>query len=329
MRLSDFDYNLPKELIAQRPLKERDQAKLMVINRAQATIEHRTFKDILEYIGKEDTLVLNDTRVLNCRLHGYRPTGGKVEILLLNQKEGCVFNALIKPNRVKLNERIIFNDHGISCQVTSRNEVTFSVSNANAVYRLGLVPLPPYIKRKPDNQDAVYYQTVYARKDGSVAAPTAGLHFTQRLIKEIKSVGINIAYVTLHIGYATFKPVKAENVLNHKMDKEYFEIQDETEKLLNETKSRGARIFAVGTTSCRVLETYALGMKRGYTELFIYPGHQFKMADCLLTNFHLPKTTLLILVSAFAGEKIIKKAYQDAVEKKYRFYSYGDAMLIV
>jgi S-adenosylmethionine:tRNA ribosyltransferase-isomerase len=236
---------------------------------------------------------------------------------------------LIKPARVKLHEKIQFNATDIFCEVTAKNEVAFTAAGIDAIYGLGVMPLPPYIKRDPQDSDEVDYQTVYAREHGSIASPTAGLHFTQELISSIGSRGVSIAYVTLHVGYATFKPVKAENITEHIMEKEEFQINQHAASAINRTRAKGGRIFAVGTTSCRVLETYASGIMEGATGLFIYPGYSFKMVDCLLTNFHLPRTTLLMLVSAFAGKELIKIAYREAVDKKYRFYSYGDAMLVI
>ena len=331
MQLSDFDYLLPKELIAQYPLKERDTARLLVLDRRQGRIEHCIFKNIVDYFQPGDLLVLNNTKVLPARLIGSRVTGGRVELLLLRQKPGLglTFDALIKPGRVKLKEKIIFNGGKIYGKVTDKNEITFSTRDIETIYKLGLMPLPPYIKRDSQDLDSIYYQTVYASIKGSVASPTAGLHFTEELIRQIKSQGVNIAYITLHISYSTFKPVKSEDITEHKMEKEYFQINQEAQSKINQTYLEKGRIFAVGTTACRSLETYASGFKSGYTDLFIYPGFKFKMTDCLITNFHLPRTTLFILVCAFAGEKLIKKAYQEAIDKRYRFYSYGDAMLIV
>ena len=329
MKLSDFDYTLPKELIAQYPLKERDTARLLVLNRQQRTIEHCFFKNIIDYFQPNDLLVLNNTKVLPSRLIGSRITGGKVELLLLRQKSGLNFEALIRPSRVKLKEKIIFNGGKIYGEVTAKNEITFLAKDIETIYNLGVMPLPPYIKRDSQDLDSVYYQTVYAQELGSIASPTAGLHFTEELITQIKSHGINTAYITLHISYSTFKPVKNEDITEHKMEKEYFQINKEAQSNINQAHLKKGRIFAVGTTACRALETYASGFKEGYTDLFIYPGYRFKMTDCLLTNFHLPRTTLFMLVCAFAGEKLIKKLYQEAIDKKYRFYSYGDAMLIV
>lgn len=329
LKLSDFDYDLPKELIAQYPLKERDAARLLVVKRKEGIIEHRIFKDIGDYLNKDDLLILNDTLVLPSRINGVRSTGGKVEILLLNRKSGLTFDALIKPARIKNGEKIHLNGNGFTCEVNSRNEVTFSGLDIEAIYKLGTLPLPPYIKRKTEALDEVYYQTVYAKNGGSIASPTAGLHFTDGLIAKLKSSGVRLGYVTLHVGYATFKPVKTEDIKDHEMGEEYFSVPYETEELIKNTRSQGTRIIAVGTTGTRVLETYASGPKEGFTRLFIYPGYEFKMVDCILTNFHLPRTTLYMLVCAFGQEELIKKAYSEAIEKRYRFYSYGDAMLII
>lgn len=347
MKLSEFDYPLPKELIAQYPLEERDTARLLVLDRKQCTIEHRIFKNIVDYFRQGDLIVLNNTKVLPSRLIGSRVTGGKVELLLLKAKSGLTFETLIKPSRIRLKEKIIFTppslqrkdsslqeraglDGGkIYGEVTAKNEVTFLAKDIETIYNLGVMPLPPYIKRVPRDLDSVYYQTVYARVKGSIASPTAGLHFTEELMTQIKSRGINIAYITLHISYSTFKPVKSEDIAEHKMEKEYFQISKEAQSNIKQACLKKGRIFAVGTTACRSLETYALANKEEYTDLFIYPGYKFKMADCLLTNFHLPRTTLFMLVCAFAGKKLVKKAYQEAIDRKYRFYSYGDAMLII
>ncbi|HLD82810.1 MAG TPA: tRNA preQ1(34) S-adenosylmethionine ribosyltransferase-isomerase QueA [Candidatus Omnitrophota bacterium] len=330
MKLSDFDYLLPKALIAQYPLKERDNARLLILDRKKGSIEHRIFKDITEYLKKEDLLVLNNTKVKACRIKARRLTGGKLELLLVKQKRGLVFEALIKPGRVRIGEEIIFNGGQASARISARNEVTFNLKDRNEVYKLGAMPLPPYIKREPEAIDNLYYQTVYAKEEGAIASPTAGLHFTEGLISKIESAGIDIAYVTLHVGYATFRPVKSEDITRHKMEPEYFEISDKARRLIKKAKENPkARICAVGTTSCRALEAYAQGKAKGQTHLFIYPGYKFKAIDCLLTNFHLPRTTLFMLVCAFAGERLIKKAYQEAIDKKYRFYSYGDAMLII
>ena len=347
MKLSDFDYNLPKELIAQYPNEERDTCRLMVLDRNKQTIEHHTFRDILEYVRKDDLFILNDTQVLPARLIGKRPSGGRVEVLLIGPKKGSCFNAMIKPSRLKVGEKIIFtppflkNKPSVEKEraglngaksfgiISGRNEITFDFQDVPSIYKLGIMPLPPYIKREAQDLDRIYYQTVYAREEGAIAAPTAGLHFTKELIEKMESLGINFAHLTLHVGVATFKPVKDENITGHKMEPEYFKISQEAMKKIENARKEQYRIIAVGTTSLRALETYAQGKNEGDTDLFIYPGYKFKITDDLLTNFHLPKTTLFMLVCAFAGEKLIKQAYQFAIDKKYGFYSYGDAMLII
>jgi S-adenosylmethionine:tRNA ribosyltransferase-isomerase len=329
LKLSDFDYDLPKELIAQHPLKERQDARLLVVRRKEGVIEDSVFKRFTGYLGKDDALVLNDTRVLPARVMGKRKTGGKVEFLLLRRKTGLTFESLIRPARIKLGEKITCNGGKVCAAVTGKNEVTFQADSAEQVYAHGCIPLPPYIKRQPDETDRIYYQTVYARQDGSVAAPTAGLHFTDGLLEEIAGLGARIVYVTLHIGYATFKPVKSEDITRHRMEPEQFFIPPQVPEAIRETRSRQGRVIAVGTTSLRALESYSTGMKEGRTDLFIYPGYEFKAADCLLTNFHLPRTTLFMLVCALGGTDLMRKAYRHAVEAKYRFYSYGDAMLIL
>lgn len=329
MELSDFDYTLPKDLIAQYPLKERDIARLLILDRKQGTIRHCYFKNISDYLHCDDLLVLNNTKVSPSRIIGSRLTGGKVELLLLKQKTGLTFDALIKPSRVKIKEKIIFDSGRMYGEVTDKNEITFNAKDIESVYNLGVMPLPPYIKRAPEDLDKIYYQTVYAKEEGAIASPTAGLHFTKDLIKGLESLGINFAYITLHVGLGTFRPVKIDDISAHEMEPEYFKVPQEAIDLVRRTQKNKARIIAVGTTACRTLETFAAGSKEGYTNLFIYPGYKFKMADCLITNFHLPKTTLFMLACAFAGEKLIKKAYQEAIDRRYRFYSYGDAMLII
>lgn len=329
MKLSDFDYELPKDLIAQYPLKERHKAKLLILNRASGLIEHRLFEDILNYINKDDLLVLNNTKVLTCRLMGRKATGGKVEVLLTRRKTGSIFEALIQPSRTKTGEKIIFAEGNITGIISGRGEISFKLQDANTIYQFGQVPLPPYIKREPEDLDKIYYQTVYAEKEGAIASPTAGLHFTDELLNEIKSRGIDTAYITLHVGLGTFKPVKSDNIIEHKMEPEYFNVPKNTQEKIESARINKKRIIPVGTTSLRALESYANGVKEGNTDLFIYPGYKFKVANCLLTNFHLPKTTLFMLVCAFGGEVLMKKAYQEAVAQKYRFYSYGDAMLVV
>ncbi|MBI4707072.1 MAG: tRNA preQ1(34) S-adenosylmethionine ribosyltransferase-isomerase QueA [Candidatus Omnitrophica bacterium] len=329
LRLSDFDYELPKELIALYPEKERDNCKMLIVDRKEQSIKHCVFRDIKDYFHQGDLFILNNTKVLPCRLLGKRATGGKVEIFLLNRKEGLIFTAMLKPSRLKIGEKIIFADKNISAEIISKDCVVFNAKGIESIYGLGVMPLPPYIKRDAEHLDKEYYQTVYAKKEGAVASPTAGLHFTKELIGSMENTGIKFGYLTLHVGLGTFKPVKDEEVVNHKMDKEYFEIPDEVSCAIKQAQESKAKICAVGTTSLRALEAFAQGAKQGWTDLFIYPGFKFQLADCLLTNFHLPRTTLFMLTCAFGGAELIKKAYQEAIDKKYRFYSYGDAMLIV
>ncbi|MCX5680040.1 MAG: tRNA preQ1(34) S-adenosylmethionine ribosyltransferase-isomerase QueA [Candidatus Omnitrophica bacterium] len=340
MKLSDFDYVLPKELIAQEPLKERSKCRLMVLDRTKYTIEHKTFEDIVSYIRPEDLLVLNDTKVIPARLFGKRSTGGKVEIFLIEKKEPTC-EALVRPSgRIKEGEKITL-ESGIEAEVLGWGEVGRFVRfdrPIDEVLEFGHVPLPPYINRLDVPEDKSSYQTVYADREGATASPTAGLHFTRELLVRIASCGARIEYVTLHTNYGTFAPVKTEEVENHKMHKESFELSVKTVDEIMKTKETGGKVFAVGTTSTRVLEscstllkTYNLQLtaKSGDTDIFIYPGFKFKVVDHLITNFHLPKSTLMLLVSAFAGREFIFEAYRKAVEEKYRFFSYGDTMLIL
>ncbi len=327
--LSEFDYPLPKDLIAQHPLENRVDARLMIVNRKTSEISHGIFKDVGSFFRERDLLVLNDTKVLHCRLMGNKTTGGKVEILLTRRLNGSTFSCLVQPSRTKIGEKIIFADGKICGALSARGQISFKQPDADIIYNYGVVPLPPYIKREPVDSDKIYYQTVYAKNEGALASPTAGLHFTQELLKDISAQGVNLAYVTLHVGLGTFRPVRCENILEHKMEPEYFLVPDETITRVNQVRVDKGRIIAVGTTALRTLETYASGRKEGNTDLFIYPGYKFKLVNCLLTNFHLPMTTLFMLVCAFGGEKLMKQAYQEAVEEKYRFYSYGDAMLII
>jgi len=329
MKLSDFDYDLPDELIAQYPLKDRESARLLVVNRKYGTLEHRIFSEISGYFKKGDLLVLNDTKVLPCRLFGKRETGGKVEVFLLAAHDNSRFSAMISPGRVKPGESIIFNKGGLKGTVLSKNEIVFSGIDKCDIYSHGVMPLPPYIRRPAEEIDNTYYQTVYARQEGAVASPTAGLHFTRALLNKISSSGVKLSYITLHVGPGTFRPVKCIDIESHKMEKEYYSVPESTCGLLDETRLYGGRVFAVGTTACRALEASFADSKSGFTELFIRPGYEFKAFDCLLTNFHLPRTTLFMLVCAFAGERLMKEAYRQAIENKYRFYSYGDAMLII
>ncbi len=344
MKLSDFDYTLPKDLIAQYPLKRRDNCRLLVVERNSKRIYHDKFSGILKYLPKESCLVLNDSKVIPARLLGRREkTGGKVEILLLKSlKEKNSFNALINPlKKLKIDERIIFNGSKIYAQLVDAKQkvVRFNTDITKHLNRLGKIPLPPYIKRAAEPLDEEFYQTVYAKRAGSVASPTAGLHFTKALLTRTAKSGIKTAKVTLHVNYATFNPVKTADITQHKMHSEEFSISQKTLKAIKEAKDKGEKIIAVGTTSCRVLETisHLPNWQRqvldsgcqDQTNIFIYPGYQFKLTDCLITNFHFPKTTLFMLVCAFAGRDLIMKAYQQAIDRKYRFYSYGDAMLIL
>lgn len=343
MKLSDFDYNLPKELIAQYPAEKRTDSKLLIIERKSQKIQHKKFPDIIDYINPSDVLVLNDTKVFPARLFGKKAkTLGKVEILLLERINKNSYKALIKPGPKggqRLN--IDFGKNGASAFKDGENSIIEFDSNGELqgfIEKSGQIPLPPYIKRKPEDIDRERYQTVYAEKSGAIAAPTAGLHFTDEILKSVKDKGVNVIKITLHVGYGTFKPVTCDNVKEHKMEKEYFEISKDSAARLNEARSNGGRVFCVGTTTCRALESAAIQLStnnsqlttyKGYTDLFIYPAYDFKFIDCLLTNFHLPRTTLLMMVSAFCGKDLLLKAYKEAIERKYRFYSYGDAMLII
>ena len=330
LKLTEFDYALPKELIAQYPLEDRVEARLLVVERKSGKVQHLIFKEVGDFFKSNDLLVLNDTKVLHCRLMGHKPTGGKVEILLIQRLNGTTFSCLVQPSRVKVGEKIIFGEGKVQGYLSARGQISFNQADADEIYSYGIVPLPPYIKREPEKLDEVYYQTVYAKHLGALASPTAGLHFTQDLLKSIQAQGVNLAYVTLHVGLGTFRPVKCENILEHQMEPEYFMVNPAVVSALNQTKANRARVIAVGTTALRALESFALGARQeGHTNLFIYPGFQFKIVDCLLTNFHLPATTLFMLVCAFAGRELMQRVYQEAVEKKYRFYSYGDAMLII
>ncbi|MBD3425638.1 MAG: tRNA preQ1(34) S-adenosylmethionine ribosyltransferase-isomerase QueA [Candidatus Omnitrophica bacterium] len=336
MELKEFDYELPKELIAQEPLGKRDRSRLMVLDRETHSITEKTFRDITGHIAPGDCLVLNDTKVLPVRLFGKRKTGAKVEIFLLDTK-GEKLRALVRPSkRIKQNEEIEL-ESGIKAVVHGEADVGRFVSfdsDIEEVLDSGHIPLPPYITRKDSLRDREDYQTVYASKEGATASPTAGLHFTGEILEELASKGVSIVHVTLHTSYGTFSPVKARNVEDHRMHSEYFEIGDDAAETVNRTKSDGGRVFAVGTTSTRVLESASssgegVRPEKGATNLFIYPGYEFKIVDGLITNFHLPESTLLMLVSAFAGKDFVLEAYSRAVESKFRFFSYGDAMLII
>lgn len=340
MKTSDFYYNLPKELIAQIPLEPRDTSKLLVLGRESGNIEHKHFYDIIDYLNPGDLLVCNDSRVLPARIFGIKDeTGARVEFLLLKQISGNRWETLCKPGKkAREGAKFSFGNGIMSATVEKVNDdgnriVSFECDdNFFAVLdKIGQMPLPPYITEKLKDRER--YQTVYSHELGSAAAPTAGLHFTDELLEKIKEKGVNVAYVTLHVGLGTFRPVKVDDVTNHKMHSEHYEIPEVTARLINETKKNGKRVIAVGTTSCRTLESVAsffgeIKPCNGFTDIFIYPGYEFKVLDGLITNFHLPESTLIMLVSAFAGYDNIMNAYNTAVEEKYRFFSFGDAMFI-
>lgn len=332
MKLSEFDYNLPKELIAQYPIEQRDRCRLMVLDRATQSITHKTFADIVSYFKSGDLLVMNNTKVIPARLFGKRKSGGRVEIFLLEKKDP-VCEALVKPGaRVKDGEIIVL-DSGDEVEVMGRGDigrqVRFKRPVEEIMAEIGHMPLPPYIDRDDEESDKYNYQTVYSDNDGATASPTAGLHFTKELLRRLSVLGVRLAYVTLHTNYGTFAPIKTDDIESHKMHKEYFELSEETAQAISETKKRGGKVFAVGTTTTRVLEYCTGRPTKGYTDMFIYPGYEFKVVDHLITNFHLPKSTLMLLVSAFAGKEFIFEAYRQAIAEKYRFFSYGDGMLIL
>lgn len=340
MKLSDFYFELPDELIAQEPLADRSASKLMIVHKNSKEIEHKTFKNILDLLHPGDCLVINNTRVIPARLIGEKEeTGSKVEFLLLNRLTVNQYEVMVKPGKkAKVGATIVFGNGKLTAKVLEVAEggnriVEFQYEGVfeQVLDELGQMPLPPYIHHTLEDKER--YQTVYSKYKGSAAAPTAGLHFTPELLQRIRDKGIQIAEVTLHVGLGTFRPVKVENVLEHKMHAEYYQISDETAKLINETKANGGRIIAVGTTSCRTLESAAvekglLQSSQGWTDIFIYPGYPFKIVDAMITNFHLPESTLIMLVSALAGKETIMHAYESAVKEKYRFFSFGDAMFI-
>ena len=340
MNVSDFYYDLPEELIAQTPIEKRDESRLMVLNRASQTIEHKTFKDIIEYLEPGDCLVRNNTKVIPARLYGKKATGAKIEFLLLNRIEGDIWECIVRPgHKLKPGTEVEFGDGILKAKVldvmeggTRKVEFKYEGIFNEILDKIGLMPLPPYIHESLKDNDR--YQTVYAKYEGSAAAPTAGLHFTPELFEKIKAKGIDVANVTLHVGIGTFRPVKVENVEEHHMHSEHFYIKQEDADKINNAKKNGKRVIAVGTTSCRVLETIAdeNGMVKpteGDTQIFIYPGYKYKCLDGLVTNFHLPESTLIMLVSALAGRDYIMKAYNEAIKERYRFFSFGDAMLIL
>lgn len=341
MNLKDFYFDLPEELIAQEPIEKRDTSRLLVLNKETGETSHGTFRDILKYVKKGDCLVLNDTRVIPARLFGVKKdTGSNIEFLLLVRKDRDTWEVMLRPGkRAKPGARFIFGNGELEAEILEVVEggnriVRFHYEGIfeEVLDRLGNIPLPPYIKKRLEEKER--YQTVYSKHEGSAAAPTAGLHFTHELLAELKQRGVSLAYVTLHVGLGTFRPVKVENILEHKMHSEYYNIDDENANIINGAKKAGGRIICVGTTSTRTIESIAddRGLVKaggGWTDIFIYPGYRFKITDALITNFHLPESTLLMLVSALAGRENILKAYDEAVANKYRFFSFGDAMLIV
>lgn len=340
MKVSDFNYNLPEELIAQHPYDKRDEARLMVIDKNTQTIEHHVFKDVIQYLEPGDCLVINNTKVLPARLYGKKDTGANVEFLLLKRIEGDFWEAMVRPgNKLKPGTKVTFGDGILKAEILDvleggNRKVKFKYDGIfnEILDQIGLMPLPPYIKEKLKDNDK--YQTVYAKHDGSAAAPTAGLHFTEELLAQIGQKGIQIANVTLHVGIGTFRPVKVENIEEHKMHSEHFYIKKEDAAKINEAKKNHHKIIAVGTTSCRVLESVAdengfVKEIEGDTSIFIYPGYHFKCIDRLITNFHLPESTLIMLVSSLAGKDFVMQAYEEAVRQKYKFFSFGDAMMIL
>ena len=341
MKTSDFYYDLPEELIAQDPLEDRTASRLLVLDRKTGAVKHKIFSDVIDYLNKGDCLVINNTRVIPARLIGEKEgTGGKVEVLLLKRRANDVWETLVKPGKkLKPGAKITFGDGRLRAEVLEVVEegnrlVIFHYEGIfeEILDSLGEMPLPPYITHKLEDKEM--YQTVYAKFDGSAAAPTAGLHFTKELLSKIEEKGIKIASITLHVGLGTFRPVKVDDVNNHHMHTEWYEVNAEAADIINETKRNGGRVICVGTTSCRTIESVAdekgyMKAKTGETDIFIYPGYKFKVMDGLITNFHLPESTLVMLVSAFAGKENVLAAYETAVKERYRFFSFGDAMLII
>lgn len=340
MKVSDFNYNLPEELIAQTPIQKRDESRLMVLDKTNKTIEHKVFKDILDYLKPGDCLVRNNTKVIPARLYGIKEdTGVNVEFLLLHRIEGDIWEVMVHPGRrLKKGAKVTFGEGLLKAEILEQMEngnrkVKFEYNGIfnEILDQIGLMPLPPYIKERLKDKDR--YQTVYAKYEGSAAAPTAGLHFTDELLEKIKAKGVEIANVTLHVGIGTFRPVKVENIEDHAMHSEHYYIKQEDADKINNARKNGGRIISVGTTSCRVLESVAdengfVKEVEGDTSIFIYPGYKFKCIDCLITNFHLPESTLIMLVSTLAGKDFVMSAYEEAVKERYRFFSFGDAMFI-
>ena len=339
MKTSDFDFQLPEELIAQTPLERRDASRLLTLDRESGAVGHHHFYDLPRFLRPGDCLVLNDSRVLPARLIGHRPTGGACEVLLLVDKGGDLWECLVRPGRkLKPGAQVIFGDGQLTATVEEelndgKRAVRFHYQGIflEILEQLGRMPLPPYIKAELQDQER--YQTVYSKVVGSAAAPTAGLHFTPELLEQVREIGVKVCYVTLHVGLGTFRPVKAEEITDHEMHSEFCKISQETADIINETKRNGGRVICVGTTSCRTVESFAaedgtMSERSGWTSIFIYPGYKFKVLDALITNFHLPQSTLIMLVSALAGREHVLAAYEEAVREKYRFFSFGDAMFI-
>ena len=339
MKTSDFYFNLPPELIAQTPIEQRDASRLLLLDKKTGNVEHKHFFDLPAFLRPGDCLVLNNSRVLPARLFGRRSGGGACEVLLLIDRGEKVWECLVRPGKkLRVGAKISFGDGELTAEVVGEVEggnrlVRFDYEGIflETLERLGKMPLPPYIKE--ELQDSERYQTVYSKVVGSAAAPTAGLHFTNELIAKVQEMGVKVCYVTLHVGLGTFRPVKAENLDEHEMHSEYCVISQETADVINQTKQNGGRVICVGTTSCRTIESWAnedgtLEAKAGWTNIFIYPGYKFKVLDCLITNFHLPESTLIMLVSALAGRENVMNAYEQAVQERYRFFSFGDAMFI-
>lgn len=339
MLLSDFDYNLPEELIAQKPLSKRSDSRLLLLNKTTGTITHHHFRDLPDLLTPNDLLILNNTKVIPARLFAYKPTGGKVEILIERILENNKFAAQTKSSKsIKIGDKLLLDDATWFEIVERQNnlfvmELHAAATLSHILEKFGNVPLPPYIKRTPDSNDQEHYQTIYAKHSGAVAAPTAGLHFDQKLMEDLNQKNIQSAFITLHVGLGTFQPVRAEKIEDHKIHPEYIDVPKTTCDEIITTKKKGGRVVAVGTTSIRALEAASQSREikpyKGDTNIFIYPGYTFHSTDILITNFHLPKTSLLMLVCAFAGHENIMRAYQEAIKHQYRFYSYGDAMVIV
>ncbi len=340
MKLSDFDYDLPPELIAQYPSPQRDRSKLLVLDREEGKIEHRIFSQIPTYLKEGDLLALNETKVIPARLKGVKEgTGGRVELLLLNEVREGEWKVLVRPGkRVRSGAKILIGGGKLRAVITDGGQDGYRIARFNwdgdfgdILQEVGQIPLPPYIKRKPEPADKLRYQTVYAQTEGAVAAPTAGLHFTKDLLGKIRAKGVKIVSLILHVGWGTFRPIKSEEIVAHKMEAEYYHIPADVCQAIKEARAHKGKIIAVGTTTVRALESWDQegNCRKGWTSLFIYPQFDFKVVDGLITNFHLPRTTLLMLVSAFAGRERVLTAYADAIREGYRFYSYGDAMLIL